>query len=63
MNEGTLSEWLVRDGQRVTAGAPLFNLESEKSTTEVEAPVCGVLRILKPPGECYPVGTVIGTIE
>jgi pyruvate/2-oxoglutarate dehydrogenase complex dihydrolipoamide acyltransferase (E2) component len=63
MNEGTLSEWLVKDGEHVTAGTPLFNLESDKSTTEVEAPASGVLRILKPIGETYPVGTVIGRIE
>jgi pyruvate/2-oxoglutarate dehydrogenase complex dihydrolipoamide acyltransferase (E2) component len=63
MNEGILSEWLVKDGERVTVGAPLFNLESEKSTNEVEAPASGVLRILKPPGETYPVGTVIGMID
>jgi pyruvate/2-oxoglutarate dehydrogenase complex dihydrolipoamide acyltransferase (E2) component len=63
MNEGILSEWLVNDGERVTVGAPLFNLESEKSTNEVEAPASGVLRILKPPGETYAVGTVIGMIE
>lgn len=63
MNEGILSEWLVQDGERLTAGVPLFNLESDKSSTEIEAPASGVLRILKPIGETYPVGTVLGEIE
>jgi pyruvate/2-oxoglutarate dehydrogenase complex dihydrolipoamide acyltransferase (E2) component len=63
MNEGTLAEWLVKDGAQVTAGTPLFSLESDKSATEVEAPATGVLRVLKPIGEVYPVGTVIGIIE
>jgi len=63
MTEGTLSEWLVKDGAQVAAGAPLFSLESDKSTTEVEAPASGVLRVLKAVGESYPVGTVLGVIE
>ena len=63
MNEGTVSEWLVEDGSRVDAGSPLYSLESEKSVTEVEAPAAGVLRVLKPAGESYPVGMVIGLIE
>jgi pyruvate/2-oxoglutarate dehydrogenase complex dihydrolipoamide acyltransferase (E2) component len=63
MTEGVLAEWLVADGAQVTEGAALFSLESDKSTTEVEAPASGVLRILKTVGESYAVGTVIGTIE
>jgi pyruvate/2-oxoglutarate dehydrogenase complex dihydrolipoamide acyltransferase (E2) component len=62
MNEGLLSEWLVADGGSVTAGAPLFALESDKSTQEVEAPVSGTLKILKQTGETYEVGTVLGEI-
>lgn len=63
MTSGTLAEWLIKDGAPVSAGAPLFSLESDKSITEVEAPASGVLRVLKPVGEAYPVGTVIGLIE
>lgn len=63
MNEGELVEWLVADGGQVVAGAPLFALESDKSTQEVEAPASGTLRILKPVGETYPVGTVLGEID
>lgn len=62
MNEGELVEWMVADGAEVTAGAPLFALESDKSTNEVEAPASGILKILKPAGETYEVGTVIGEI-
>ena len=62
MNEGTLAEWLVPDGGAVTQGEPLFALESDKSTQEVEAPASGTLRIIKQTGETYPVGTVLGEI-
>ena len=63
MNEGEVAEWLAADGDSVAAGQPLFLLEADKSTNEVEAPASGTLRILKPAGETYEVGTVIGMIE
>ena len=62
MNEGTVAEWLVADGGEVKEGAPLFALENDKSTQEVEAPASGTLRILKQLGETYAVGTVLGEI-
>lgn len=63
MNEGTLAEWLVADGAQATEGQPLFALESDKSTNEVDSPATGTLRILKQTGETYEVGTVLGVIE
>jgi pyruvate/2-oxoglutarate dehydrogenase complex dihydrolipoamide acyltransferase (E2) component len=63
MNEGTLAEWMVEDGGTVTEGQPLYALESDKSTQEVDAPTSGTLRILKAVGETYPVGTVLAEIE
>lgn len=63
MNEGTLSEWSVEDGATVEAGQVIFLLESDKSTTEIEAAASGTLRILKPAGTDYEVGTVLGIIE
>jgi pyruvate/2-oxoglutarate dehydrogenase complex dihydrolipoamide acyltransferase (E2) component len=63
MNEGLLSEWLVPDGGQAVAGEPLFALESDKSTNEVESPATGTLKILKEPGDTYEVGTVLGIIE
>jgi pyruvate/2-oxoglutarate dehydrogenase complex dihydrolipoamide acyltransferase (E2) component len=63
MNEGTLAEWLVPDGGQAVEGAPLFALESDKSTNEVESPASGTLRVLKQPGEVYEVGTVLAVIE
>jgi pyruvate/2-oxoglutarate dehydrogenase complex dihydrolipoamide acyltransferase (E2) component len=62
MNEGTLSEWLVADGAQVQQGQPLFSLESDKSVEEIQAPASGTLKIAKPAGEIYEVGTVLGEI-
>ena len=62
MEEGTIVEWMIEDGGAVTEGQPLFVIESEKSTTEVEAPASGTLKILQPLDTALPVGTVIGEI-
>ena len=63
MTEGVLAEWLAEDGAAVTEGSPLYSIESDKSTNEVEAPASGTLRITGVPGETYEVGAIIGTIE
>ena len=63
MTEGALQEWLVPDGSSVTAGTLIYALETDKSTTEVEAPEAGTLRQLGVAGETYDIGTLIGTID
>jgi pyruvate/2-oxoglutarate dehydrogenase complex dihydrolipoamide acyltransferase (E2) component len=62
MNEGTLAEWLVADGAQVAEGEPLYALESDKSTQEVESPATGTLKIIAAVGETYEVGTLLGTV-
>lgn len=62
MNEGTVSEWLIADGQAVQEGQPLFSLESEKSLQEIDSPASGILRVFKAAGETYAVGTVLAEI-
>ena len=63
MNEGTIAEWLVSDGDMIEKGAPLYLLESDKSSTEVESPASGKVTILKPVGDTFEVGTIIGQID
>ncbi len=62
MNEGTLVEWLVPDGAEIKEGAPLYVLESDKSTVEIEAPATGRLRTIAQPGQVCQVGAVLGHI-
>jgi pyruvate/2-oxoglutarate dehydrogenase complex dihydrolipoamide acyltransferase (E2) component len=62
MNEGVLAEWLVEDGTQVSEGQPLYALEADKSTNEVEAPASGTLKIIGQVGETYEVGEVIAEI-
>jgi pyruvate/2-oxoglutarate dehydrogenase complex dihydrolipoamide acyltransferase (E2) component len=61
--EMTLSEWMFGNGEQVEAGEVIYTIETDKTTTEIEAPVSGVLRVVGLEGEVYPVGTLVGTIE
>jgi pyruvate/2-oxoglutarate dehydrogenase complex dihydrolipoamide acyltransferase (E2) component len=63
MTEGTITEWLVSDGDRVQAQQPIYVLETEKVEMEVECPAAGVLRITGHLGEAYPVGEPVAYIE
>jgi pyruvate/2-oxoglutarate dehydrogenase complex dihydrolipoamide acyltransferase (E2) component len=63
MQEGILAAWLVDDGQSVTEGQPIYTLEIEKSTMDVEAPATGVLRQIGTAGVAYKVGEIIGEID
>ena len=63
MDEGTLSEWLKRDGEFVREGEALFELESDKATQEVESCDSGVLRLVPDapqPGDSVRVGQLLG---
>lgn len=60
----TLSRWLVKEGDSVTKGQELAEIESEKSVLMVEAPADGVLSsIVSEPGQEYDIGAVLGIIE
>jgi pyruvate dehydrogenase E2 component (dihydrolipoamide acetyltransferase) len=63
MAEGKIAKWLVEEGKNVTAGQPLFEIETDKAAMEIEAPATGILRhILAKPGESRPVGLPVAYI-
>jgi len=63
MTEAVLAEWFAQDGDQVEAGAPLYALEMDKATNEIEAPVAGRLQIIAETGETYQVGDLIARIH
>jgi pyruvate/2-oxoglutarate dehydrogenase complex dihydrolipoamide acyltransferase (E2) component len=62
MQEGILTAWLAADGATVSEGQPVYTLELEKSTMDVEAPAAGTLKHVGTPGTTYKVGDIIGEI-
>ena len=63
VTEATVGRWLKGEGEEVTAGEPVVELETDKVNFEVEAEQDGVLEsIAKGEGEDVGVGEVIGTI-
>ena len=60
-----LIDWLVDPGAEIALGEPIIEIETEKSTLEVEAPAAGILsEIAVASGSLgVPVGTVLGRIE
>ena len=63
MVEGSLADWLKKDGELVKAGELLFTVEGDKAIQEIEALDSGYLKTLPDgpqKGEKVPVGTLLG---
>ena len=61
--KGSLVSWLKSEGESVTKGEPLMEVETDKATVEVEAPASGVLaNVTAAPGDEVPVGQRIAVI-
>lgn len=59
-----LSKWLVREGDRIRKGQPVFSLETDKATFQYEAESDGCLvRILTGEGEEAAVGSPVGILS
>jgi pyruvate dehydrogenase E2 component (dihydrolipoamide acetyltransferase) len=63
MAEGTLVKWIILEGEQVSKGAVLAEIETDKATVEVESNYEGVIaRHLVPEGEIVPVNTPIAVV-
>jgi pyruvate dehydrogenase E2 component (dihydrolipoyllysine-residue acetyltransferase) len=62
MEEGTIVRWLKQDGDRVSEGEPLAEVETDKATVTFDADAEGTLRILVAEGETVPIGKLIAQI-
>jgi pyruvate dehydrogenase E2 component (dihydrolipoamide acetyltransferase) len=60
----TLVRWYKREGDTVQHGEPLYSVETDKATLDVEAPATGVLRqVTASPGDVVNVLSAIARIE
>jgi pyruvate/2-oxoglutarate dehydrogenase complex dihydrolipoamide acyltransferase (E2) component len=63
MQSGVLIRFLVEEGSDIRRGDPLYELDTDKVTQEVEAEADGVLlRIDAAPGSEYEVGATLAWI-
>lgn len=63
MAEGTLVRWVILEGEPVTKGAVLAEIETDKATVEVESTYDGIVaRHLVKAGDIVPVNTPIAVI-
>jgi pyruvate/2-oxoglutarate dehydrogenase complex dihydrolipoamide acyltransferase (E2) component len=63
MEEGQLARWLKKEGDKVSMGEPLAEIDTDKATMEMQALSNGVLRkILIQEGESAPLGQPIAII-
>src|SRR5512142_3133349 len=60
---GVLVSWLKHDGETVSKGEPIMEIETDKVTVEIEAPASGRLGgILAQEGDVVPVGQTVAWI-
>lgn len=62
MEEGTLIAWRVNHGDEVKVGDIVAEIETDKSSVEIEAEGAGILSTRVKAGDVVPVGGLIGTI-
>lgn len=63
MEEGLLVGWLVAEGAMVDTGQPILEIETDKTTVELEATASGILaRIVRREGETVPINGVLAVI-
>ena len=63
MKEGTVAAWHAAPGVALRAGDPVFDVETEKVTSECAAPCPGVLRRqVVPVGATLAVGELVGVM-
>src|SRR5688572_6345762 len=63
MESGTIMKWNVKEGDKVTAGTSVADVETDKATMEMQVYDDGTIaRILVPEGKLVPIGTVIALL-
>ena len=63
MEEGTITKWLVKEGEQTTEGTPLFEMETDKLTITMDSTATGtMLKILHPEGDTVPITQPIAIV-
>ena len=64
VHEGTIARWLVKPGDQVVEFEPMLEVDTDKVSAEVPAPVTGILKeILAKEGQTVQAGAEIAVVE
>jgi pyruvate dehydrogenase E2 component (dihydrolipoamide acetyltransferase) len=64
MEEGALARWAVNEGEKISLGQEIMDIETTKIANAFESPVAGVLRKkVVQEGETVPVGALLGVVS
>ena len=64
VSQGTIVNWLKTEGDAVTAGEVIAEIETDKAVIEIEAPIAGTLGpIEREKGEVVAMGGRIGSVR
>ena len=63
ITEGTVAQWLKKDGDFVQKDDILLEVESEKATQGIPSPAAGVLHVGAKEGDKVEVGAILGNID
>jgi len=63
MEEGTILQWMKAEGDHVTKGEALVEVETDKANMVVDSPADGVLHLIAAEGDTLDVGAPIAQIE
>ena len=63
ITEGVISKWLVADGASVAENTPIFELETDKITSEGTAEAAGVITLTAAAGDEVKIGQTVATID
>lgn len=62
--EGTVTKWLVKEGDSVTEDQPLCEISTDKVDTEIPSPAAGTIaKLIAAEGQTLPIGSPIALIE
>src|SRR5260370_15872114 len=62
--EGTIINWLVKEGDQVTEDQPLVAISTDKVDAEIPSPAAGTIgRIVAKEGETLAIGALLAVIE
>ncbi|CAN0213962.1 MAG: hypothetical protein Hens3KO_20770 [Henriciella sp.] len=63
LDEAKIVEWHVANGDKVSPGATIYSVETDKSTLEIECPFEGEITIIGEVGQSFRIGDIVAEIN